>query len=146
MFKILGGFLGDNTLRLQFTVCSGSCFSFFSGLFQKLFVVVVRLNRAVIMEIAPFATCCALRTDGRFSRQVCDDVRRKQVVSAAKFTHAYALSSSSFARGSLKLKSEPLPMLLTTSVLVLWFSRMCFTIAKPNPVPPFSRLRLLSTR
>ena len=45
-----------------------------------------------------------------------------------------------------KLLQEYPNATLSTSGLLLWCSRMCLTIASPKPVPPFSRLRLLSTR
>lgn len=47
---------------------------------------------------------------------------------------------------SVKLKVEPLPTWLCTLTLLSCASTICLTIANPNPVPPTSRERSLSTR
>ncbi len=40
----------------------------------------------------------------------------------------------------------PSPLLLVSSISAPWFCRICFTMARPNPVPPVDLERLLSTR
>lgn len=47
---------------------------------------------------------------------------------------------------SVKLNIEPLPTSLCTLTLLSCASTICLTIANPNPVPPTSRERSLSTR
>ncbi len=50
------------------------------------------------------------------------------------------------ARGSRIRKMVPFPDALCTSTRPRCAKAICFTIDSPNPVPPNSRLRLLSTR
>ncbi len=50
------------------------------------------------------------------------------------------------AFGTVKKNVEPFPMVLSTRTVPPWLSTMCFTIARPRPVPPVSRDRALSTR
>lgn len=50
------------------------------------------------------------------------------------------------AFGNVKKNVEPCPTLLSTRTVPPWLSTMCFTIARPSPVPPLSRERALSTR
>ena len=45
-----------------------------------------------------------------------------------------------------KRKMEPSPGVLSTCSVRSWAPRMCFTMARPSPVPPWCRDRLLSTR
>ena len=45
-----------------------------------------------------------------------------------------------------KLKTVPTPGVLNTSIVSPCASIICFTMAKPKPEPPFSRLRDESTR
>lgn len=40
----------------------------------------------------------------------------------------------------------PLGLLPSTQTCPPWASTMCFTMARPSPVPPSSRERALSTR
>ena len=48
--------------------------------------------------------------------------------------------------GKRTVKSEPLPRTLSSVRLPSWACTICLTIARPNPVPPFSAERALSTR
>ena len=47
--------------------------------------------------------------------------------------------------GSRILKILPLPTSLDTFASPPWCKAMCFTMAKPRPVPPISRLRAVNT-
>ena len=48
--------------------------------------------------------------------------------------------------GKVKLKVDPSPGVLSTWRSRLWAPRMCFTMARPSPLPPRLRDRLSSTR
>lgn len=52
----------------------------------------------------------------------------------------------SVINGSQTLTTVPLPCLLVMSSRPRWRSTICFTIARPSPVPPAARLRLGSVR
>ena len=51
-----------------------------------------------------------------------------------------------YSVGSVKKNRLPIPSSLSTRIRPRCDSTICFTIASPNPVPPDSRLRALSTR
>ena len=48
--------------------------------------------------------------------------------------------------GTDTVKQAPLPGSLVTATTAPMLSATCFTMARPRPVPPSSRLRALSTR
>lgn len=50
------------------------------------------------------------------------------------------------ALGRVKVKVVPCPSLLRTIMVCSWASIICFTMARPSPVPPISRERPLSVR
>lgn len=56
------------------------------------------------------------------------------------------LVKNQFAFVSVKLKVDPSPSSLSTQIFSLWASMKCLQIARPSPVPPLLRERLLSTR
>jgi hypothetical protein len=61
-------------------------------------------------------------------------------------TPSRGIRSAGYALVNVKKNVDPWPMALSTRTLPPWFSTMCFTMAKPRPVPPVSRERALSTR
>lgn len=48
--------------------------------------------------------------------------------------------------GNLQIKVAPCPSVLSTEIPPPWRCMICFTMARPSPVPPISRERALSTR
>src|SRR5215472_15334086 len=48
--------------------------------------------------------------------------------------------------GNRMVNAEPLPIRLVTLMVPPWLSIACFTMDKPRPVPPDSRVLALSTR
>lgn len=50
------------------------------------------------------------------------------------------------AAGKRRMNVVPLPTSLSTSIVPLWYSTACFTMARPRPVPPVSFERLFSMR
>ena len=50
------------------------------------------------------------------------------------------------SHGNVTVIWVPLPSSLLRSIFASWKAAACLTIASPSPVPPFSRLRPLSTR
>ena len=64
----------------------------------------------------------------------------------AKGSIAEGWSGRLQAAGSSRVKTEPLPRLLSTVTVPDICSTMCFTMASPMPLPPVSRDRDLSTQ
>ena len=84
------------------------------------------------------------------------DVRNRILTSSPTYTASLRLSlcnkerratlSSFYAFLKITIISVPLPSSLATKISALWIATICFTMASPNPVPPFFLERLLSTR
>jgi hypothetical protein len=76
--------------------------------------------------------------------------RRNQLVAAGKGNAAGPAAATEggkrYARGREMMTRVDIPMVLSARTVPPCSFTMCLTMDKPNPVPPYWRLRALSTR